>query len=1341
MNADPDASTAGDGLATPVKPLLFRHWPATLLVVLLLTTGSLVGLAGSESGLRALCRLAEVLAGGLLVIEEPSGTLSRSFAVRSVRWHATELDVEVQELRVDWRPLDLLRGRFSAERIAAVSVRVFSAADSEPMKRPESLRWPLAVDIEQLSLGQWLVGDYAHRDADPWVLAEDLVARWSSDFSGHHLSPMRARVAGLAVAGEASLAAEPPFALTAKAVLEGTTGLSGMALDLTADGPLDAFTVSGRARWPTATASKAASAEGLLHMALFHKQTVQSAVVHLSGIEPRLWFADAPQALVDLHAELLPVDEVRSDLTGRLSVVNRLAGSLDRQRLPLEELHTSIQRHNGLWELHEIEAQLGAGGRLRGDGTLRGGDLLLNLVASAVNAKAWHAALQPTQLAGSLRVALGAGRQQVKADLRDARFVLAGELRIDAQTVVVDRLLLAAGEAQLIADARFDRREGGALHARAELRHFDPSRFAKLPTAQINADFALDGHREPQLALAGRFALRDSRIGRETLVGHGQIDVVGRRLRKADVDLQVAGNRLSVQGALGEPGDRLALSIAAPRLEALGIAGDLDGRLLLEGRVEAPQLAATLHSQRLEAASVGRLQGLELTATLGDGKEGLLAGHVHLAGVDRADGQMLLRDLALDVDGVRSRHRLRGQVAVGGPHRLQWLLAGGLAAAPSDAWWVGALQEWSLSSRFDQRQPLLHLAASMPLELGRQTVRAGPAQLLGVGWSARVERLHGDSRGWQSAGSLRGLPLIAVREEFPQFSDALSAVASGNRGGLRVSGEWDVGVPQTAGVRPSVQGQARLWREDGDLTIGSLPLGLQVADVVLRIRDGRYDARLALRGLRLGELHAELSAAGTADSWLDRAAAWSGKLTLHTTDLAWLGPLIGEGWQTGGRLAVDVALAGTPTKPHLSGEWRGDELALRALDSGMRLERGQLRGHLQDSAAGAGRLIVEGLTFESDLQSMPRTLLLDSSLDAAPLTAKPGRLQVTGEMDLAQGGYGVLNVHADRLGIVQRPEQWLLASGDGQVKLGERALEVGGRVQLDAAYWELAKSGSPQLSDDVVIQGRGGRPTPPSVHARLLSVDLTADLGRHFHFRGAGVESRLTGTLRIRSDGFVAPRATGSIRTIGGRFDAYGQQLDIERGILNFQGLIDNPGLNIRAVRPNLPVEAGVEVGGTAKRPLLRLVSDPPVPDAEKLSWLVLGHAPDQQSGQDSSILLAAGRALLGGQDGGALRALQRSLGIDEFAIGSGTVDGSGHRQTSRIASSTGFGTVDTATGQIVSIGKRLSSKVLLSYEQSLNASGSLVKLTVDLSRNFSFVGRAGSDNALDLLWNYRFGR
>ena len=79
--------------------------------------------------------------------------------------------------------------------------------------------------------------------------------------------------------------------------------------------------------------------------------------------------------------------------------------------------------------------------------------------------------------------------------------------------------------------------------------------------------------------------------------------------------------------------------------------------------------------------------------------------------------------------------------------------------------------------------------------------------------------------------------------------------------------------------------------------------------------------------------------------------------------------------------------------------------------------------------------------------------------------------------------------------------------------------------------------------------------------------------------------------------------------------------------------------------------------------------------------------------------------------------------------------------RTSSIANTSSFGSSNTTTGQIVSVGKRLSSDITISYDQSLSTAESVVKLTAYLNRNFYLVGRAGSDNALDFFWNYRFGR
>jgi translocation and assembly module TamB len=157
---------------------------------------------------------------------------------------------------------------------------------------------------------------------------------------------------------------------------------------------------------------------------------------------------------------------------------------------------------------------------------------------------------------------------------------------------------------------------------------------------------------------------------------------------------------------------------------------------------------------------------------------------------------------------------------------------------------------------------------------------------------------------------------------------------------------------------------------------------------------------------------------------------------------------------------------------------------------------------------------------------------------------------------------------------------------------------------------------------------------------------------------------------------------------------------------------------------------------------VVKLVSDPELPDAEKLAWLVLGHGPETMSGGDAAVLLSAAGGLLGNDSGGVVQQVKKTFGIDEIGVRQGNIGDTGSRQlSSRVAGSGGIDTSEATGNQILSVGKRLSSNALLSYEQTLGRAEGIVKLTVNLTRQIAVVGRAGSDNALDIYYTLTFGR
>ena len=1339
-------------LAPPARDRRRHGWRgAAIAGVLLLAAVGWLG--GSEGGGRALWAGVEVLSGGRLRGEEFVGRLFSTWQLGRLRWQQAGGDVVAESLQVRWSPAALWRGRLDIEHLAVGSLRIELTSDRAAGGPPTQLRLPLAVRVERLELGPVRLGP----SAAPTTLADGVAATLYSDDVQHRLQGLHVRRGELTLDGEATLATQAPFRLRVEASVRGRLSDQPLALHVQGEGPLERWPLDGRIERVVAEPEGAIESIGTLRATLtpFAACPLAALRVQATGFDPSRVFAGAPMALLDVDARLEEEDVQAQEpvLGGHLQLTNRLSGRLEQARLPLRELHSRIVWRPAGLSLDALRLKLAGAGQISGQGRWAAGQLTLALEGKSVDLRSLHARLPSTRLAGPVRARLGGDDQALELAWRDRQYTVDASLTGTAQRIELKHLDLSDGTARVSAQGTFDAGGAQTFSAQGRLRELAPERlFRQLQGAgsRISADFDVRGQLGETPALDAVFSLRDSRLGPSSLSGRGAIALAGREWRNLslnlDLDLSAAGNQLSAHGALGRNGDPLRLKIRAPRLAALGwsgLSGDLRADAQLGGggdQRESTRLSAELHSTRLRVPGLIDFKNLQLTARVDPGAQGILTARIDCASCILVPADLALSDLAFRAAGQRDRHRLEARAVLPDRRSLHLAFDGGLSAA--SAWtWNGRLSEAQLTG-YSRAQPVLGLSAPAPLRVTASAFSFGPAAFAGPLGGVRLERLALQQGGWQSQGTVQGFSPQKFFSEFPALVPARMVAMFNAPQPLSLAGEWMV-APDPAG---RLAGQLVVWREGGDLNAAAQPLGLSELRLEASRKAGRLALNAVLRGSRLGELRADLDApiARTGGSGLaallDVQAPWQGGLQAQLPDLLWLSPLLGDGWQLGGRVEGSMRLSGSPARPVLNGAWQGSRLAVRSLDLGLRLERGEARLEVTPE-----RLLLHDLSFASDFQPLPRVLAAVRGSEGADasLTATPGQLTARGELALGRATPAArLAVSLDRVGVVQRRDQWIAVSGDAELRAAERGLEASGRLRADAGFWSLADFGRPALSDDVVVRrATDAKEKPPPPARSLLKLDLSADLGERFHFEGAGVESRLAGQIHLRTDEAGLPRATGSIRTVEGRFDAYGQKLGIERGIVNFQGAIDNPGLNILAVRKNLPVEAGVELSGSAKRPVVRLVSTPEVPDTEKLSWLVLGRPPEQQGGGDGALLLAAAQSLVGSQDGGLLRQLQRGLGIDEFGISSGQVGGSANHPTSRVASSGGFGGTQTVNGQIMSVGKRLSSNALLSYEQSLNTTESIVKLTVSLNRQFSVVGTAGTESALDVFWNRSFGQ
>ena len=201
-----------------------------------------------------------------------------------------------------------------------------------------------------------------------------------------------------------------------------------------------------------------------------------------------------------------------------------------------------------------------------------------------------------------------------------------------------------------------------------------------------------------------------------------------------------------------------------------------------------------------------------------------------------------------------------------------------------------------------------------------------------------------------------------------------------------------------------------------------------------------------------------------------------------------------------------------------------------------------------------------------------------------------------------------------------------------------------------------------------------------------------------------------------------------------GTYYAFGQKLTIDHGTLTFYGSLERPAMNVLAVRRGLPVEAGVEVLGTADRPRVRLVSFPEVPEPEKLSWLVLGRSPSDVTQGDAATLLAAGRAILG--RGGPEGDIARRFGFDDVRIGrSDTTSALGALPQTTVAGRT----ATASAAEVISVGKRLTKDINVVYEQGLADAEGALRITWQITKQFQLLLRAGYLPGVDAVYRWTF--
>ena len=893
---------------------------------------------------------------------------------------------------------------------------------------------------------------------------------------------------------------------------------------------------------------------------------------------------------------------------------------------------------------------------------------------------------------------------------------MAGELRADGWMRWRDGRLdgavagrggnLAAGGLRIAAanlTARLGEGKESPLHVAATLRKAAYGRF-QVDLVTVEADGTTLRHTvhaalssagaEARIALSGGYGQGS---WRGEIVRFSGRDSVGSWSLEAPAPLSVAAGRVALA----------PLVLTGVQSERIEIAGELTGEPL-GGSVRAawgglnlaranPWLPRDLH---LDGRLAGRVAGeilpeerLDLT-----GQASLVRGKIRWHGESEAlDADLPTADLSWRWQGA-----LPASAAEIGAGRL--VVAGRIGASgvfTTDGHPV-TVQQGSLSLDGDDRG----LRAGMEFNL------PGGGMLKGAFSSPAPARLAAPETG-EIKVEWTGIDLALFLPWLPRAANLegrLTGRATGNLlPGQRFAMKGDAALSG---------GKVRWLRPEGEINLNLRSASISW-DWQGEVLHGNVALALAEHGQIRGSFQMPIPARLPAS--IDRKGPLQASLTGQVLEKGVLASLFpGFVQESRGEIDADLRIGGSWEDPKIEGSLKLAKAGAYLPTAGIHIRDVQLAMHL-----------------EKDLVR----------IDSFRAASGPGHIEGTALVRIKGwqvAGYSG-SISGERFQVVYLPELQILGSPRLTFEGTTEKLAIRGEMRLP----ELLIYGPPTRavvlpSRDVILEGAPKRVEKTSSLA--LDVQVRLVLGERVLAKVEGIDAQLDGGIDLIFQSLDKITSKGEIKVVKGRYRVYGVDLEIVRGRLFYAGgPINQPTLDILALRTVGDVRAGVTAAGILRAPVIKLYSEPAMPDVDILAYIVFGHPLSNSSNSEQAGMMAqaAGALLSRGQSVTLQEQIKNRLGLSTLEIQSSSAETAGRMGYKEIpAAPTGVAPARQGAGvsqTMLTVGKYLTPQLYFSYGRSLFTGGNLFRLRYDLFRQWQIETQTGSESGVDLYYKIDF--
>lgn len=425
----------------------------------------------------------------------------------------------------------------------------------------------------------------------------------------------------------------------------------------------------------------------------------------------------------------------------------------------------------------------------------------------------------------------------------------------------------------------------------------------------------------------------------------------------------------------------------------------------------------------------------------------------------------------------------------------------------------------------------------------------------------------------------------------------------------------------------------------------------------------------------------------------DKQLAAAIKLTPFNIDF--LAPLIGEYSQAQSTISADLALQGSMLHPQATGQ-----IAIRDMT---------LTGDISPLEIKSGELTIDFTGYQAALN--------------AGINTADGKLNVVGDADWLDLEEWRVNTHvsAESLLVDLPPMVKMKVVPDLTLVMQPELANITGSIALPwgrITVEELPPSAI-EVSKDQILLTQELQPIDERTPLPLrVETDVSIQIGDDVRLSAFGLVGELVGSLNVTQKD-KGPFIVGEVNINNGQYRSFGQDLLIQEGKILMNGPADQPYLSIKAIRnpdnTQDDVIAGVQVTGSADEPVVAIFSEPAMPQANALSYLLRGQDIDGESGGNAMTTALIGLSLA--QSGKVVGKIGEGLGVQDLQL-----DTAGSGDDSQV----------TVSGYILPG---------LQVKYGVGIFNSVGEFTVRyrLMKDLYLEAVSGVDSAIDLLYRFEF--